>query len=118
MNRYLLFAGQAYYSAGGLNEYIARFETIESASVIGDKLMRDELGYYSCDWYQVVDSLNMKDVVKAGNQLYNSTTLDDIRGLGEELAIKMFDSDRLELVKAIYQEIVGVIANNENKSID
>ena len=107
MNRYLLFAGKTFYSAGGLNEYVVSFETIESATVMGDKLTSDVLGYYACDWYQVIDSLNMKDVVKAGNQLYNSTTLDDIRGLGEELAIKMFDSDRLELVKAIYQEIVG-----------
>lgn len=108
-NRYLLFAGKMCYSSGGLSEYVTSFETIESATVMGDKLTSDALGYYACDWYQVIDSLTMKEVVKAGNQLYNSTTLDDIRGLGEELEIGMFDSDRLELVKAIYREIVGVI---------
>lgn len=115
-NRYLLFAGKMCYSSGGLSEYVTSFEAIESATLIGEKLIDDDVfGYYACSWYQVVDSLTMKEVVKAGYQLYDSTTLDDIRGLGEELEIGMFDSDRLESVKAIYQEIVGVIGDHENK---
>lgn len=118
MNRYLLFAGKMYYSSGGLSEYITSFETIDSASAIGEKLIdHDILGYYTCSWYQVVDSLTMKEVAKTGGQLYDSTTIDDIRGLGEELEIGMFDSDRLESVKALYQEIVELI-EQENKSND
>ena len=115
MDRYLLFAGKMCYSSGGLSEYITSFETIESATLIGEKLTDDKLGYYACSWYQVVDSLTMKEVVKDGNQLYNSTTLDDIRGLGEELAIGMVDSVKEKSVKAVYDAIMEVIGDHENK---
>ncbi len=109
MNKYLLFAGKTCYSSGGLSEYITSFETIESATIIGDKLIGDDLGYYACSWYQVVDSSTMKEVVKDGGQLYNSTTLDDIRGLGEELEIGMVDSSIEKSVKTAYDAIMEVI---------
>jgi len=63
MNKYLLFAGKMCYSSGELSEYITSFETIESATVIGDKLIGDDMGYYACSWYQVIDSSTMKVVL-------------------------------------------------------
>jgi hypothetical protein len=47
MKRYLLFAGDDYYPAGGFEDFIKDFDSIEDAE--------NCLPTLSFDWYQIVD---------------------------------------------------------------
>ena len=49
--RYILFAGEAYYPAGGWDDYIASFETLEEAKAAEKEKMKG----YQYDWSHVVD---------------------------------------------------------------
>lgn len=48
MKRYWLFAGDAYYPGGGMEDFIASFDTVEEANA-------DQSGR-KADWCQILDS--------------------------------------------------------------
>lgn len=57
MKRFMLFAGKHYYPKGGLNDYIASFDTFEDAKeyvIMRNNLVEeDEPRFY--DWANVLD---------------------------------------------------------------
>ena len=53
LKRYLLFAGDHYYPAGGWDDFAGSFDSIEMAIVEGLDLLKQTPG---ADWAHVVDS--------------------------------------------------------------
>lgn len=64
MKRYLLFAGDHYYPSGGIEDYMGDYDTVEEAEIAGSnkypKTLYHPLGKFQYDWWQVVDSTDMK----------------------------------------------------------
>lgn len=58
MKRYLLFAGDTYYPAGGLGDLIDKFDTVEEArqDALKARYFEDGSGTWYFDWYQIVDA--------------------------------------------------------------
>ena len=54
---FLLFAGDFYYPAGGWEDYIGRYDSVERAEAL--------LSNIGCDWYHIVD-LSTNQIVKQG----------------------------------------------------
>ena len=58
MRRYLLFAGDMYYPAGGWDDFIADFDIMNEAIKTGIALKDDS----RCDWWKVIDTTTKKEV--------------------------------------------------------
>lgn len=54
MKRYMLFGGSEYYPLGGFNDFLGAFNSKEDA--LSEAIRQD------CDWYHVIDSVEMKCV--------------------------------------------------------
>lgn len=56
MKRYYLFAGSHYYPAGGANDLVGTFETLELVKqAIDEDKAKDDLNHYPWEWYHVLD---------------------------------------------------------------
>jgi len=53
--RYLVFAGDGYYPAGGINDLVGRCDTLSEANVISTK-------YSSRDWCHIYDNTSGKEI--------------------------------------------------------
>ena len=62
MKNFALFAGADFYPAGGMEDLIGRFDSLEEALVAAQDEDPESGGY---DWYQIVD-LTTFTVVVAG----------------------------------------------------
>ena len=72
MKRYLLFAGEAYYPNGGIEDFIGAFDTVQEAEVEAQFRYPSNL-YYTAgrpkyDWWQVVDREDMQMFSGGTNQ--------------------------------------------------
>lgn len=66
MRRFLLFAGETYYPAGGFNDYQESFNTQIEAFDAGRNLITEEK--YT-GWFHVVDDVNGKILSEEGDLL-------------------------------------------------
>lgn len=62
MKRYLLFAGDNYYPAGGMSDFKKDFDTISDAKEYM-KILQSEK--YAPDWVEVYDLLDKKEVISS-----------------------------------------------------
>ena len=62
MERFLLFAGDEYYPAGGWDDFRGSFKTVEEAEKKADKPTDREWANNSYDWWHIVDSTTGKSV--------------------------------------------------------
>jgi hypothetical protein len=54
--RYLVFGGQVYYPAGGMDDLKDRFDDLDSAlQLCRDLRTPDKWGYAPCDWTHIYD---------------------------------------------------------------
>lgn len=71
--RYLVFGGQEYYPAGGMDDFVASFDDLEQAVARMRQLNEpDKWGYRSCEWCHVYDvqegtTLQLSDFVSHGS---------------------------------------------------
>jgi hypothetical protein len=55
MKRYLLFAGHAYYPAGGWDDFVADYEYADVAAAEGSRRQGLRIHVDQCDWWHVID---------------------------------------------------------------
>lgn len=55
MKRYLLFAGDTYYPAGGWDDFIDSFDSFEAAREDPKLVERSKYG-----WWQIIDTVTME----------------------------------------------------------
>lgn len=65
MKKYLLFAGDYYYPAGGFNDFIGSFDSIDEA----------KQAYANCDWVHIVDSETEKIIARMTRSWINNKNI-------------------------------------------
>jgi len=63
MNRYLLFAGDTYYPAGGWNDLKGDYTNLEEAKWVASMMYTER----KCDWWQIVDT-HINKIIKTNKQ--------------------------------------------------
>lgn len=63
----LLFAGETYYAKGGFNDFKGFFVDLESAMLVVDANVGDNL-YDVWDWWHIIDSTTLEVVARSGYQ--------------------------------------------------
>lgn len=73
MKRYWLFAGDSYYAAGGMTDFVKSFDSPEKAKQRAEKELNSE---YPPDWWQIFDSKIGKMVYFKDGE-YTGYTIED-----------------------------------------
>ena len=60
---YLLFGGQEFYAAGGINDFFGKFDNITSALLEVENLKKK---FVWLEWWQIVDAGTFEIVLKDG----------------------------------------------------
>ena len=80
--RYVLLGGEAYYAAGGFNDFISSHDTLDAATAEAARL-EGLKGFDAVDWWHIWDCVSNSVVAKSDSQAYGASdkgpTLDELR---------------------------------------
>lgn len=65
LKRYWLFGGCCYYAAGGVNDFIQSFDTLEEAVAVATELTEQPELDFEFQWWHVCDMVEMTKVVES-----------------------------------------------------